>query len=467
MAQRRYASAFRHADPGERLQRRLIARSHSPAHDLNEQFACRRRTVAVQFRRARPEASQRSNAGIGQAFSAVHSSTRMDVNHPLIVRPAAGRPWRERIVTACFVLLRALFRPFMSTPRLPPSACRILIVKPCCLGDVLLATPVIAALRERFPDSTIDFAVARHAMPAIEGHPEVAAIVDAGPGAGRDLRSVMRLLQRMRAGHYDLCLVLERSPVFAILPLLAGIRSRAGIDSAGRGFTLNAAVPWDESLHEADLYLSVAGALGCSVEHGRLRFVPDARATEATEALWRTHDLGPMVVAIAPGGGTNPGMDLPEKRWPPESFAHLADLLRDEEGVQIAIVGTPADGMACSAMRTAMRAPPIDLTGSIPLGERAAFLQRCALYVGNDSGPMHLAVAVGCPVVAVFGPSPVHLYRPYSTSARVVRRDIPCSPCFIHGRFPPCPNHHACMRGLPVSEVAGACRELLAELRRC
>ncbi len=391
----------------------------------------------------------------------------MDECRPLIVRPAAGRPRRERFLTTCFTILRAVLRPFMSNPRMPVGPCRIVVIKPCCLGDVLMATPVIAALRMRFPECAIDFAVGRHARPAIEGHPDVAAIVDAGPGAGRDRRSVVRLLTRLRSGRYDICLVLERSPLFTVLPLLAGIGVRAGIDSAGRGFALNVGVPWNESMHEADLYLSVAGALGCPTDGQRLRFVPGAQAVQATELLWQQRDLGSRVIAIAPGGGTNPGMDLPEKRWLPERFAEIADHLHETEGAQIAIVGGPQDEAVCRAMRAAMRVPPVDLTGAIPFAERAAFFQRCLLYVGNDSGPMHLAVAVGCPVVAVFGPTPAHLYRPYDIRSRLVRLDIPCSPCFVHGRFPPCPNRHACMRGLPAATVASACHELLQEGRPC
>jgi lipopolysaccharide heptosyltransferase II len=257
-----------------------------------------------------------------------------------------------------------------------------------------------------------------------------------------------------------MCLVLERSPLFAVLPLLAGIPVRAGIDSGGRGFALNVRVPWDESLHEADLYLSVAGALDCPTDGHHLRFEPDSEA-RAAAAIVRRHTFGGRVVAIAPGGGANPGMDLPEKRWPPERYAALADRLVREAGVTVALIGGPLDRPVCDAMRAAMEAPCIDLTGDTSFAERGAFLQRCALFVGNDSGPMHLAVAVGCPVVAVFGPTDVGLYGPYHARALTVRRDLPCSPCFVHGHFPPCPNHHACMRGLQIDEVFAACQELL------
>jgi lipopolysaccharide heptosyltransferase II len=379
----------------------------------------------------------------------------------IIVRPPGARPLRERLLTAAFIAIRAIASRLQRTPTITGDPRRILVIKPCCLGDVLMTTPVLAALRLRYPHSTIHYAVGRHARPAIAGHPDVAALIDAGEGAARTKRSILALLRRMRNGRYDMCLVLERSPLFAVLPLLAGIPVRAGIDSGGRGFALNVRVPWDESLHEADLYLSVAGALDCPTDGHHLRFVPDASARMAADDLMHRHSLGGRIVAIAPGGGTNPGMDLPEKRWPPERFAALADRLVQEEGVTVAIIGGPLDRPVCDAMRAAMHAPCVDLTGDTPFAERAAFLQRCALFVGNDSGPMHLAVAAGCPVVAIFGPTDVGLYGPYHARAITVRRDIPCSPCFVHGHFPPCPNHHACMRGLLTDEVFAACRELL------
>jgi ADP-heptose:LPS heptosyltransferase len=166
-------------------------------------------------------------------------------------------------------------------------------------------------------------------------------------------------------------------------------------------------------------------------------------------------------VVLAPGGGTNPAMDLPEKRWLPTHFAALGDRLQAEFQASIVLLGGSGDQGLCAGVRQAMRGPAIDLSGPAPFAERGALLRRCALFVGNDSGPTHLAVAVGCPVVAIFGPTDPGLYGPYNTRARTVRRPLPCSPCFIHGYFPPCPNQHACMRGLEVATVFEACKDLL------
>ena len=365
---------------------------------------------------------------------------------PLIVRSAAARPLRERLLTFVFLILRAVSSRLQRAPALPVDPCRILVMKPCCLGDVLLTTPVIAALRVRYPRSVIHFAVGQYAAAAIAAHPHIDACLDAGPGAGRGAVALLRLWRRMRAGRYDVCVVLERSPLFALLPLLAGVPVRAGIDSAGRGFALNVRVPWDESLHEADLYLSVAGALGCPVAGHHLLFEPGEEATRHMAELWQTLNLGDNVAVIAPGGGTNPGMDLPEKRWVPERFAVLADRLHDPVG--------PGDRAAWRACTTAHLCARVHASMRVPLRTSVArrrFPHAAPCYGVADSlsamipGPTHLAVAVGCPVVTIFGLTSPRLYGPYNAAARVVRRDLPCSPCFVHGHFPPCPNNHVCM----------------------
>ena len=150
-------------------------------------------------------------------------------------------------------------------------------------------------------------------------------------------------------------------------PAVAGrVPVRAGIDSAGRGFALNIRVPWDESLHEADLYLSVAGALGCPIAGHHLLFEPGEEATRHTAELWQTLNLGDNVAVIAPGGGTNPGMDLPEKRWVPERFAALADRLHEELGMAIVLLGGPDDRDLCARVHASMRVPAHDLSGTAP-----------------------------------------------------------------------------------------------------
>ncbi len=231
-----------------------------------------------------------------------------------------------------------------------------------------------------------------------------------------------RVLRRVRAGRFDAALVLDRTPLLTALPLLAGIPVRAGIDSAGRGFPLNVRVPWDAVEHEATLFLRVGAALGVPTAGARLRFVPGAEDEARAAALWAQAGLdGLPAVALFPGGGHNPGMALDAKRWPAARYAALADALYQEHGLAVVLTGAGDDRAVTAAVRRSMRVPAVDLAGRTTIGVLGALLRRCALYVGNDTGPTHLAAAVGVPVVAIFGPTDPAVYAPYSARAVVLR----------------------------------------------
>ena len=361
---------------------------------------------------------------------------------------------RDRLVTLVARLLSVLF-PQHAPPR---TAARILILKPCCLGDVILATPVIGAMRMAYPHAQIDFAVGAWSRSVVAHHPHVHAILDTGAvGQGRygwsDLR---QLAERVRAGRYDLCLTLDRSPRVSVVPWLAGVPLRAGLDSRGRGFAHNIRVPVPAVRYEPELYLDVARAVTGQSPHRRPDverplFVPTAE--ERAKAAQVLAQAGALVVAVHPGGGSNPGTVLTAKRWAPERFAQVANRIAGRYGATVALVGTRSDAPLTAAVRGAMRAPSLDLTGQLDLGELGALYERCALMLGNDTGAMHLANAVGTPVVALYGPSDPRVYGPYDQKSLALWHDVGCNPCFRDGRARPdcCPNRS--MEAIGVDEV--------------
>jgi len=245
----------------------------------------------------------------------------------------------------------------------------------------------------------------------LETNPHLDGLVDCGPvGNGRyGWSDYWALVQRLRAGEYEACFVLERSPLMGLLPYLGGIPHRVGLDSGGRGFSLTVRVPVKGTKHEAELYLDTARALGIKVGRPALEFHPPAEERERAQALL---DEAPPLVAIHPAGGRNPGMYLPAKRWPPERFATIADRVI-ENGGSIVLIGGPGDEEVAAAVIERMTNEPLDLTGRLTWGETGAVLEKCDLCLGNDTGAMHLAVAVGTPVVAIFGPSDPRIYGPY------------------------------------------------------
>ncbi len=310
---------------------------------------------------------------------------------------------------------RLLGLPFRlrKSPAFPPSPRAILILKPCCVGDVLLSTPLVATMRRAYPQARLDYAVGPWSRPLLETNPHLDGLVDCGRvGSGRyGWSDYWALVQRLRARGYEACLVLERSPLISLLPYLAGIPHRVGLDSSGRGFSLTVRVPVRGIKHEAELYLDTARAVGIRVEGAALEFHPRPEERERAQALLETAQAHPLV-AIHPAGGRNPGMYLPAKRWPPERFAIIADRVI-ESGGSVVLLGGPGDEEIAASVKERMRNESLDLTGRLTWGETGAVLEKCDLCLGNDTGAMHLAVAVGTPVVAIFGPSDPRIYGPY------------------------------------------------------
>jgi len=331
---------------------------------------------------------------------------------------------RDRATSALLTAVERAVDLVATVPSLPPHPRRIVVLRSCCLGDTLLATPLLQAMRRAYPAAHIVIAVGRWSRPAVEHNPDLDDILDLeSVGAGRSRPGqYARVLRRLRAGRFDLALVLDRTPLLTVLPLLAGIPIRAGIDSAGRGFALNVRVPWTEVEHEARLFLRVGAALGIPTDDVGLRFVPSPADRDRAADLWHRAGLdGARVLALAPGGGRNPGMTFAAKQWPPERYAALADRLYETHGLFTLLTGDAHDRVLATRIRDLMRAPAADLTGETSIGVLGALYARSALFVGNDSGPTHLAAATGIPVVAVFGPTDPAVYAPFSPRAIALR----------------------------------------------
>jgi len=301
----------------------------------------------------------------------------------------------------------------------------VVIVKPCCIGDVLLATPLVACLRAAWPRATFDWVVGAHSRPVLEDQPHVDGLVD-GSGCTRGELSPRRVLEvvwALRRGRYDLAVVPDRSPLTNLIPWLARVPRRVGLDSDGRGWPNTIRVAHDVGARrpEADVYLDIATALGVPIATRRPSFAPTA--AHVREAATLLSGLGGHrpVVALHVGGGVNPGMALPEKRWPPERFGALAARLAERGAAVVWLGGQDDTTAAARAIAAASRglvhatdgdAPMVDACGRLSLGGTAAAIAACDAYVGSDTGASHLAVAVGTPAVVVFGPTDPVRYGP-------------------------------------------------------
>ena len=363
--------------------------------------------------------------------------------------------------------------PFFRPPRLAvgfqPS--RILVVKLCCLGDVLMATPALTLLRETFPRARLDLAVGTWSRPAVRNNPNLNEILDVGQlGAGRyPWRDYLGLVRRLRWRGYDLALVLERSIYTSLLPLLAGVPYRVGLDSEGRGFPFTTRIPCLPARHEANLYLEAALAATkitkasprslADLGQRRLEFYPSPDDAAVAQKMLR--GMGRPLVAIHPGGAVNPGGAMLSKRWLPERFAAIANLLADRYGAEVLLTGGASDADAVRGVQSRLRRPARVLGCELTFSQLGAVLAACDLFLGNDTGPAHLAAAVGTRVVTIFGPTDPRVYGPYGGAGEAVWTEKACSPCFQRGGFPGC-SHVDCLREVSVEAVWAAVKRQLA-----
>ena len=361
------------------------------------------------------------------------------------------RELKGSIIGAAGRLLARAFGEWVPAVGFQPKS--IVVIKTCCIGDVLMATPTLSALRQSFPKSTISLVVGSWSRSVVDGNPDVDEIIDCGSIAGgRSVSAVeyFRLVRKLRRRRFECCFVLERSALLTAIPWMAGIPVRVGLDSGGRGFSLTVRVAVPDRRHEADLYLDTVRGIGCEPRQPTLKFVPSAIDQARAEAVLARLGGAP-IVAVHPGGGVNPGMSLPAKRWPAERYAAVADRLI-ARGYSLLLIGDAQDRGVVNVVKEHMEGIATDLAGQLTLGELGAVVSRCRLVVANDTGPMHLAVAVGTPVVAIFGPSDPSVYGPYRQDNAVASSGLPCSPCFRQGRARPC-SDPKCMSSLSVETV--------------
>jgi heptosyltransferase-2 len=295
---------------------------------------------------------------------------------------------------------------------------RIVFILPCCIGDVIMATAALKALRRGYPDAHITWAIGSWSKGVIENHALLNAVLDTGPSAlpVKSFSGFMQMVQQLRAGQFDLAVSLVRSPLMSLAVLLSGIPLRAGLDSAGRGSGYNIRAPIDpnEIRHEAEIYLDVPRVLGLDTADCYANVTVD-------ESLWPalTHKLPvePPYIVINPTGGRNPGMVMDAKRWPPQHFAALAEKLAAQLNAHIILLGGPKDSDIIHAVQSHMNTPAVALVGELSFAEIALLANRSRLYVGNDTGLTHLAAAAGASTAAIFGPSDPKRYAPFAPNA--------------------------------------------------
>jgi ADP-heptose:LPS heptosyltransferase len=332
------------------------------------------------------------------------------------------------------------------------AARRVLVIRPGGLGDAVLLRPMLACLREAWPAAAIDVLAERRNAGALRlGEPGVDVLLyDERP---------LATLRRLRAARYDVVIDTEQCHHFTAL-LANWLRPRwlCGFATLGRERFHTHPVAYPDDRYEAECFLDLARAVtgrAAPFDAERPFLAPDAAA-----AAWAAAALGPargrpVAVVLPVAGGSY-------RIWPAERYAAVGQWLA-ERGWFVAVLGGADAVAAGAALAAALPAGQrLDLAGRTTLAQAAGVLARAGLAVGADTGVLHLAFAVGTPTVTLFGPGRPRKWGPPGRAHRHVRLGLPCSPCVVQGRQPPCPIEVACMRDLDVASVTAAIAALLA-----
>lgn len=371
--------------------------------------------------------------------------------------------------------------------QLKPDA-HILVVKLATIGDLLLSTPALRALRESYPLAQIDLLVTPSSAGVLDDWEVINQVIVLDKYLFDypkqfltnpiNLLKLRPLLRQLRGGHYDAVLLMHHLTLFfgrrkhQALMLATGAKYLAGLDN-GHGWFLNVKIE-DHGfgfMHEAEYNLAIAEAVGGKTSEKKLTMpLKETHREEARKLIFgeEAPELARRpIIAMHPGSG---GYST-ARRWNPARFAELADTLYHDVGGQLLLVGGPEEAelhqQIIAMLHTDM--PARSLAGKGKIQVTAAALELADLFIGNDAGPMHLAAAVGTPTVAIFGLSNSAAWGPYTGEATgnraiVVKQDLPCMPCFYRGHELGTPEGCAtrdCLATLGVDPVAVAARRLL------
>ncbi|HEY1687100.1 MAG TPA: lipopolysaccharide heptosyltransferase II [Tepidisphaeraceae bacterium] len=354
----------------------------------------------------------------------------------------------------------------MDTPR------KILIVQPNWVGDAVMATPMLRAMRLLYPQAHISYLMRRYVKAIYTGMPYADQLITYRTGKTRAKagKGLFDLAARLRAGKFDMAVLLPNSFKTALLCKMAGIERIVGYERDGRSFLLSDKLLPAKSRGKfvptpiVHTYLGLAHYLGSKHRDVKMElFVTPSEREQAREVLHRcglneeihrpaASGRGPLVVL-------NPGAQYgAAKCWLPENFAKVGDQLIEEMGATVLISSSPRERAIVAAVRSAMRHPGIDLSQTgMSLGALKDIVRRCDLMITNDTGPRHIAAALDVPVITVFGPTHPEWTEIYFAKERQVAVKVFCGPC----QKKICPLDHRCMTGVASAMVYEKAVELL------
>ncbi len=343
------------------------------------------------------------------------------------------------------------------------SVQRILVIRLDHIGDVVMTRPAIRALHKKFPHAVIDLAVSEEIAPLLESSKEVSALIPVKQGwfsrkaaVAQQVAAFRELVVLLREKNYDLGIDFRGDLRNILLMWFGGVRHRTGFGRTGGGFLLNEDVPYDASLHQVRLNLSLLSSFYIAMDN---KLLPFEYAPERAREFWATTGQMSPTTAL-PRVVVHPDAGYPSKRWPFENFRALIEKIDREALAQIVLIGTADDRDKAPDLKIRSERF-IDMRGKTALRDLPVLFDACDVFIGNDSGPSHIAAAQGLEIVLLAsGTNDMRYWYPWTERLSLLQHEVPCAPCGL----PDCPvEGHPCMETITVDQVFDA---ILSALRR-
>ena len=343
----------------------------------------------------------------------------------------------------------------------------LLLIRLSSLGDIVLTSPAIRAVRQHFPQARISMLVAKQSADLLTANPHIDEVIPFDRKAGnKDTGEMRRIIRLLRERRFDLAIDFQRKFRTSLLAYLSGAKHRVGYHQPN-GILCTVRVP-DRSNRAVragrissspaiDRYFTLLHAIGVEATDRTLElFITDADRAFSHE-LMATNGIA----ATRPKIGLFPGAAWQLREWMPDRFAAIGDRAAQEFDAQVLLFGGPHEERLVEQVADLMTTEAISLAGTLGLRQLAALIERCDLFLTNDTGPMHIAAAMQTPTVALFGPGDHIRFQPLDPIHTTIRHHVPCNPC---KQFTNRCKNNICMKLITVDEVWEAVHQNLSNI---
>lgn len=343
-----------------------------------------------------------------------------------------------------------------------PEAIReILVIRTAYIGDAMMTVPILKPLKSRFRNARVSFLTSTAASELLQTNPYIDEVITHDPFwfYPSKKKAYFEFIKKLKEKPFDLVIETRgdiRELLFLVWPLKAGIK--VSYNTGGGGYFLTHTVPYDRVKHKVEYHLDIIRYLGCG-DKTEWSVYLSAQEKDRVRRLLDEKGIRKPFAAI------HPGARVPLKRWMPERFTSLCNKIANSYKWPVVLLGSGEEKEIASEIAGKMEHNAVSLAGELTLRELAVVLSEAALFICNDSSPMHIAAAMKTPTVAIFGPSKSRETAPYGNFHRVVEKDFPCRHTCDENtcRYEP---YNACMKAIEVTDVMAKVDELREEQRK-